>query len=119
MPITPIKLTLYNPETNEVEREFSRAFVPTGNFTEMVKLLPLMDLKNPQIVDPDTAESIYALISELFGGQITIDQIKQGTDLNEFLALFETIVARVKTETPARAEPNPTLPGQTSRTRRK
>lgn len=115
MTTTPIKLTLYDPETNEVVRELSRAFVPTGIFTEIVKLLPLMDLKNPQKVDPEAAESMYALISELFGGQIAVDQIKQGTDLNEFLALFETIVARVKTETPT----NPTLPGQTSRNRRK
>lgn len=111
MSITPIKLTLYDPETNEVVKEFTRAFIPTGIFTEIVKLLKFIDLQNPQDLEPETAESLYVLISELFGGQITIDQIKQGTDLNEFLALVGAIVARVKTEMPASAEPNPTLPG--------
>ena len=119
MAITPLKLTLYNPETNEVEKEFSRAFIPTGIFTELVKLMKAVDLKHPEKLEPETADSLYALISELFGNQITIDQIKKGTDLGEFMVLFATIMSRVEGEVSQPNPTNPTMPGQISRKRHK
>lgn len=117
MNITPLKLTLYDPETNEIIKEFTRAFIPTGIFTELVKVTKGVDLKHPENIELATLEQLYALISELFGNQLSIDQIKKGTDLGEFLTLFETVVSRVGASLDDGQPVNPTLPGTTSRRR--
>lgn len=107
-----LKLTLYNPETNEVEREFTRAFIPTGIFTELARMMKSIDLDHPEQLEPETIEALYALVCELFANQISIDQIKTGTDLGEFAALLSNIMARVGAVMPADAQPNPTTPGK-------
>jgi len=119
MNITPLTLKLLDPETGNEVKTFSRAFIQTGIFTELVKLMKFTDLSHPENFEPETAEALYALIAELFGNQISIDQIKTGTDLGGFMALVAAIIARVEGEVPTQLQPNPTLPGQVSRKRHK
>jgi hypothetical protein len=118
-PIAPIKLTLYDPKTSEVDHEESTAFIPTGIFTELARMMKTIDLTHPEELEEETIESLYALVAGLFGNRITIDQIKQGTDLGEFMAVITNIMARVGAEFPENVQANPTLPGTRTRGRKR
>lgn len=118
-PIAPIKLTLYNPETAEIEREISTAIIPTGIFTEVVRMMKVADLEHPEDLDEQTVESLYALVAELFGNRITIDEIKAGTDLTEFVAVLTNLMARVGAQFSDNVPANPTQPAQTTRRRKR
>jgi hypothetical protein len=114
----PLKLTLYEPETGEVKAEITQVFIPTGIFGELAQMIKAIDLDHPEDLEPEVIESLYALVCELFGNRITIDQIKKGTDLGEFATLLTNIMARVGAVMPG-AEPNPTQPVASTRKRHK
>lgn len=108
----PMKLTLYNPQDDSVVCELSRAFIPTGIFSELVQMLESVDLTHPEKLDSNAVDNIYALVVEIFGGgRITLDQVRLGTDLVEVVALIRNIMARVESVMPAGDLPNPTPPG--------
>jgi hypothetical protein len=114
----PLKLTLYDPETGEVVKELSSAIIPTGIFGEMAMMIKSIDLDHPESLEPEVVESLYILVCGLFRDQISVDQIKTGTDLAEFMALVANIMARVGAVMPAGNQANPTPPGPSPRKRR-
>ena len=111
----PFVLNLYDPETNEVLKTLSRVFIPTGVFGEIVALMQGIDLQHPEKLDQNAVESIYALVVEVHGNQISVDEVKSSTDLGEVLALLTNIMARVGALLPVSDTElaNPTQAGKT------
>lgn len=114
----PLKLTLYDPESGEVVAELTQVFIPTGIFGELAHMVKAIDLDHPEAIDAEAIESLYALVCELFGNRITIDQIKTGTDLGEFASLLTNVMARVGAVMPQGGAPNPTQAVSRPRKRR-
>lgn len=87
---TPMKITLYG-ENDEVKGEFSRSFVPWKVLKKAVALMPSLsgDEMNEQAVD-----AIAELVVEAFGGQFTVDDLNDGADVGEMMAVVYAIVNR-------------------------
>ena len=114
----PIKIIFYDPETNEVIKEHTTHIIPTGIFTELVRLHQMVDLQHAeslQNINPETIESIQVMVVALFGNRFTLDELKNQTELGEFSSLIQNLWARVAEVMPqaAAATGNPTKPGQT------
>lgn len=87
---TPIRLTLYDPETNEVVSEHTRIFVPWGVLKKAVGLMD-MDRKNLTAEDVDT---IAGIVCEVFGNKFSIADLDRGADLEEMMAVVDGVIAR-------------------------
>jgi len=97
----PLKITLYDPETSEVKKEFVRGFVPwrvLKTAIRMAKSLEKLDEKN---LSEEDVDAIAGLVVDAFGNQFTLDELNDGADLVEMMTVMQAIVAKA----------NPTRPG--------
>lgn len=100
MPVTPIKLTLYDPETSEVKREFTRTFIPWRLLKSAIKLSKsLHNLDENNLTDEDV-DAIASLVVDVFGNQFTIDELNDGADLAEMMSVMQAVVSRARGATP-------------------
>jgi hypothetical protein len=94
---TPMKLTLYDPETNEVIKEFTRLFVPWKLFKKALAIAKTMDKKDFGIEDLDdnTVDELAGLVVAVFGNQFTVDQLENGASIGEMFAVIQSIISTV------------------------
>lgn len=98
----PISITLYDPQTNEVKKTYSRLFVPWKILKAATRMQETV--KDDQVTDPD---ALAGLVVEAFGNQFSIQDLNEGADIGEMLAVITAIVAKATSAMPA----NPTRPG--------
>lgn len=99
---TPIKITLYDPVTNDVKAEFTRLYVPWRLLKAAVGLVKALDASN---MTEDDIDRMAGLVVEAFGGQFTLDQLDSGADVSEMLAVIQQIIGKA-----GMAMKNPTQP---------
>jgi hypothetical protein len=104
---TPMKLTIYDPETSEVKKDLVQLFVPWKLLKVAIRLMGDIDQTNLTEADMD---AIAALVAEVFGGRVTVEELNNGSDIGEMFAVVEQIVAKANGV-------NPTLPGKQPRAR--
>ncbi len=115
---SPIRLTLYDPETNEVKAEFVQMFIPWGIMKSALKMMSLLDLK-PENMSEEDLEKINGLICTCFGNRFTPEDLERYATQEEVWAVMMAIVNRIQTDDhPELGGENPTLPGP-KRPRRK
>ena len=102
---TVIKLTLYDPATSEVRREFTRLFVPWKLLKAAVRMSKT--LAPEQMTEADV-DSLAALVIETFGNQFTLDELNEGADISEMVTVLNQIVAKAKGTESNALRPNPT-----------
>jgi hypothetical protein len=103
---TPIRFTLYDPQTGEVREEFATYIIPTG-ILEIA--LQLQNIANPKDLKPDEAIAIQQLIVDLFGGRFSLKDVQRYSELEEAWAVIVSMGSRlgdIHIE-----NPNPTQPG--------
>lgn len=86
-------ITLYDPETNEAVKEFTRTFVPWKLLKRAVKLsknLEKLDIAN---LDESIVDELGALVVDAFGSQFTMDQLENGADIGEMMNVLVAIIA--------------------------
>lgn len=124
VPGVPIEFTLYGP-TDEVLASYSRAII-TSRFLE--RAIDLSVAFQDGLEDPQTWKEILQgldqLLVDFYGEQFTLDEIREGGDFREKMAVLNAILARAgQTFGPDQLPENPTPPGpkprQTKRSRRK
>lgn len=116
MPLgTPITLTLYNPETNEVLETYARGFVPWGILKAALKL---QGLDQGSLTDEDI-DAINALIVDFYGNQFTPQDLANRATLGETFAVLTAIMSRLEGDLPGLGGANPTLPGPSKKRPRK
>lgn len=86
----PIRLTLYDPETNEIVGDHTRVFVPWGILKKAVGLTN-MDRNNLTEGDVDM---IAGIVVETFGNKFSVADLDQGADLEEMMSVVDNIIAR-------------------------
>ncbi len=97
MPIfAPLKITLYDPETDEVKKDYTRSFIPwrlLKKSIRMSKVLANIDQENLQDEDVD---AITSLVVDVFNDQFTVEELNNGADLMEMIAVIQGIIARAE-----------------------
>ncbi|MAT45368.1 MAG: hypothetical protein CL609_23815 [Anaerolineaceae bacterium] len=107
----PLTITLYDPETDEIKAEYSRAFVPWEILKSAMRLIPKID---PENMTPDVVDELSALVAEAFGNKFSAQEACRGCDVEEMTAALMSIVSRAKKFMPEGSQ-NPTRPGKTRR----
>lgn len=85
-----LKITLYDPETNEIVKECSRAFIP---WKVLKRAIRLMKNFKPEDISEEDADELAALVVDAFGGQFTLDELNNGADLSEMMTVLTGIMA--------------------------
>ncbi len=112
MPLgTPIELTLYDEDDAPIQT-YSRARIPVS-FAE--RAMEWSSSLSDDEMGKDQLKALYQIIVDFFGEKFSIDNLKNGADLSELIAVVIAISARVAEIMPA--SENPTLPGTTRRKR--
>lgn len=97
---TPIKLTLYGPE-DEVLKELSRATVPWKLLKRAVGLSKGMDEAN---LTENDLDALAQLVVDFYGGKVTLQELEEGADAGELLAVLQAIVTKASTLNPTPQE---------------
>jgi len=87
---TPMVIHLYDKNDEEIA-VFSRSFIPWKVLKKAVKLIKQIDLEELKEEDIDL---IAGLITEVFGDQFTVEQLDEGADLGEMIAVLQNVIAR-------------------------
>jgi len=101
---TPIQITLYDPETDEVIKTYSRAFVPWKLLSYAVAIMKDIDTEN---MTEETVDQITGLVVEAFGNKFSIEELKNGSDMGEMMTVLNTIISKATNNIA-----NPTPPGK-------
>ena len=86
----PMVIHLYG-EDNEVKNTYSRSFVPWKMLKKAVMLSKEVVFDDMKAEDVDL---IASLVVEVFGDQFTLEDLNDGADVGEMLAVIQNIVAR-------------------------
>jgi hypothetical protein len=101
---TPLKLTFYNPETSEIEREFRRSFVPWKMLKRAAAVSRKIGKKAQDEYTDDDYDALSTLICDVFGNRFTVSDLDDKADLGDMMAVMKSIVSRA-------SGGNPTMPG--------
>lgn len=93
---TPIVLTLYDPETDEVKKTYRRSFVPWKLLKEAVRLSASLSPKKGQEVEysEELVDQISGLVIGVFGDQFSQKELEEGADISELISVFNQIIAK-------------------------
>ncbi len=107
---TPIKITLYNPKTQEIIAEYSQSIITFEMLVKASQLKELLDnppeqerkwwwiwhpwMKRPESEEQKQVAALTELVAEFFGHQFTAEQLRVGSDVSEVVAVLRAIIAR-------------------------
>jgi len=123
MLLEPIKLTLYDPETQEAKHEYQQRVITFAMLIAAVQLQEaLSDIpekkrrwwwQKPIRAEVEQVNALLELVVEFFGNQFTVEQLRSGADVSEIMTVLQTIIARSGTIVSA----NPTIPPKLRKSR--
>jgi len=104
----PIELTLYDPETNEVIKTYTRSFVPWGILKRAIRMknsITTADVKEEDL------DEIASLVVAIFGDQFSLEQLNAGADIGEMASVVRAVISRasqfVEGRPPTSGNPTP------------
>ena len=119
---TPMKITLYDPKTQEAIGEYSQSIITFEMLVKASQLKELLDnppeqerkwwwiwmpwMKRPESEEQKQVAALTELVAEFFGHQFTAEQLRKGSDVGEVVAVLRAIIARAGSINAG----NPTLP---------
>jgi len=104
MPGTPLTITLYD-ENDEIIATYSRAFVPWRILKAAVRMAKNFDVNN---MDEEDIDALSALVVETFGNKFSVEDLNNGADVTEMVAILQMIINKARGLLPS----NPIPPGQ-------
>jgi len=87
----PIEITIYDPETNEPKKTYTRSFIP---WAILKKAIRMQKLVNTSDIDETTVDEMAALVVAAFGDQFSLDEVTNGADVGEMMTVIQSIIAR-------------------------
>lgn len=104
MLLEPIKLTLYEPKTQEPLKEYQQRVITFQMLTAAVQLQEaLEDLPEKKrrwwwqkAISKEAAQidALLELVVEFFGNQFTVQELRIGADISEVISVLTSIIAR-------------------------
>mgnify|MGYP005813743775 CR=1 FL=1 len=93
---TPIVLTLYDPKTDELKARYQRSFIPWKVLKEAVKISSLTSGKKNDETEysEEMVDQISNLVISVFGDQFSREDLENGADITELIAVFNQIIAK-------------------------
>lgn len=91
--VSPLKITLYDPGTDEEKATYSRNFVPWKLLKLAVGLAKDVDFEN---MTPESVDILAALVVEVFGNKFSVQELDEGADVSEMITVLQAIVSRAK-----------------------
>ena len=102
---TPIVLNLYDPETGEVVRTLTRAFVPWKMLKMGIRLYKPLGGKPASDYTEEDIDGLTRYIMSVFPKDaLTVEVLDEQSDVSEMFAVVKSVVMR------ARGVMDPTLP---------
>lgn len=99
---TPVELTLYGTD-DQVTKELKRLIIPWGLLKKAARLQAELDADH---VTDDDIDKISDLIIEIFGAEkVTRQELEDGADMGDMLAVLLSIVGRARGLIPNVATP--------------
>jgi hypothetical protein len=99
-----IKLTIYGPD-DEVKAEHRRGFVPWKLLKKAIRLSKSMgEINDLNDLSDETIDELAQFICDFFGNQFTVQDLDDGADVEEMMAVLQTVIGRA-------GALNPTKPG--------
>lgn len=89
-----MRLTLYDPETDEVKQTYSRAFVPWRILKAAVRIEKKVNLDDAESIGEEDLNQIADLVVEAFGNKFSVQDLDDGCDVEDVLSVVRTIIAR-------------------------
>lgn len=102
---TPLEITLYDPETNEIKATYVRTFVP-WKLLKRAAALSKLDMEN---IDEEEFNELAGVVVATFGDKFTIAELDEGADVSEMITVITQIVAKANA---GGGQPNPTRQGK-------
>lgn len=90
---TPIKITLYDPETDEEKATYSRTFVPWRLLKAAIRLEKLLD---PENLTEDISDALAELVVETFDSKFSVEDLDRGADIGEMVTVLTAIISRAR-----------------------
>ena len=87
---TPMTIILYDKD-NEEKARFTRSFVPWKMLKKAIKINQGL---NPDEMTEADIDAVASLVVEVFGDQFTIEELDNGADVSDMLAVLQAIIAR-------------------------
>jgi hypothetical protein len=92
----PMKITLYDPETNEIRKEYIRSFVPWRLLKKAIRLSKRLSGVDEESISEEDADAIASLVVDTFGDQFTVEELNQGASLGEMMTVLRIIIAEAE-----------------------
>ena len=86
--LAPLKLTLYEPETNEVHGDYICNFVP-------LRYLKLAIRLSKSLININ-ADALTGLITDLFGNKFSADELVKYSEESDRILLLQAIITRAR-----------------------
>lgn len=96
-----IEIKIYGAN-DEVLQTFSRRRIPWGVLKRAIRMASDLDEAN---ITGENLDDIAGLISEAFGGAVTVEQLNQGGDIAEMIAAIQTIINKASATVPNQFPP--------------
>ena len=113
MLLEPIKLTLYDPKTQEPVKEYQQKVI---TFEILMAAIQLQEVfaeqpenkrrwwwQKPIFDEKKQINVLLELVTEFFGHQFTVEQLREGADVSEVMTIIRMITGRagrIVTENP-------------------
>ena len=98
----PLKITLYSAEDEPTD--YTRSIVPWGILKQAIELSA--EIGDGENVSGELLDAIGNLVVSVFGGQFTLEELNEGANLPEVMAVLTSVIARAN----GLVKANPTLP---------
>jgi hypothetical protein len=104
MLLEPIKLTLYDPKTQEPVKEYQQRVITFEILTAAIQLQEVFSgpseikrrwwWQKPISNETEQIKVLLELVTEFFGHQFTVDQLRSGADVSEVMTIIRMITGR-------------------------
>ena len=91
MATSPMTINLYG-EDNEIEKTFTRKFVPWKMLKDAIKLQEKLGDLDPKKMKSEDVDEISDFIISVFGNQFTKAEVDEKADMTEVIAVLITII---------------------------
>ena len=97
MPLpTPITLNLYDPETSEITKTFTRPFVPWKMLKKGIRLYKQIGQKKTEQYEESDIDALTEYIIDVFPSGLTIEMLDEQSDITEMVTVVQSVVSRAK-----------------------
>lgn len=121
MLLEPIKLTLYDPETQEIKKECTQSVITFEMLLAAVQLQEVLgDLPKDKrkwwfqksiATEEQQINAVLELVVRFFGNQFTAEELRKGADISEVMTVMRSIISRAGSI----VQQNPTQPPRSSK----